>query len=207
MRKLTLILAASFFAILALDACNSSAPTKAAPTPKPAEYISGREAFQKLYVSAHAVAGDVMPYRMESRYTKGSPANEGLSGLWRADFASASKKLSKSFTWSGLADPDAPERGISHGSDDTYNPGNTSTHVFETQFLKIDSDQALKIAQKHGGEKLTAADPNQPIFYTLDFDARDNQLIWHVIYGSSRYDAKLDVAVDATSGSFLRAEK
>jgi hypothetical protein len=73
--------------------------------------------------------------------------------------------------------------------------------------LKIDSDQALKVAQKHGGEKLTGTDPNQPIFYTLDFDARDNQLIWHVIYGSNRYDAKLDVAVDATSGSFLRAEK
>jgi hypothetical protein len=206
MRKSNLVVA-SLFALFALAACNSSAPPKAAPTPAPAEYISGREAFQKLYVSAHAVAGDVKPYRMESNYTKGSPATEGRSGLWRADFASASKKLSKSFTWSGLSGPDAPERGVSHGSDDTYNPGNTSTHVFETQFLKVDSDEAFKVAQKHGGEKLTHADPSQPIFYTLDFDARSNQLIWHVIYGSSRYDAKLDVAVDATSGSYLRAEK
>jgi hypothetical protein len=207
MRKLTLVHAAMFSAMLALAACNSAAPSKPAPAPKPAEYLTGREAFQKLYVSAHAVAGDVKPYRMESRYTKGSPASEGQSGLWRADFASASKKLSKTFTWSGLADPDAPERGVSHGSDDTYNPGNTSTLVFDTQFLKVDSDAALKVAQKHGGEKLTAADSNQPIFYTLDFDAHNNQLVWHVIYGSSRYDAKLDVAVDATSGSYLRAEK
>jgi hypothetical protein len=144
---------------------------------------------------------------MESRYTKGSPATEGRSGLWRADFASASKKLSKTFTWSGLAGPDTPERGISHGADDTYNPGNTSTHVFDVQFLKIDSDEAFKVAQKHGGEKLAAANPNQPVFYTLDFNAQNNQLIWHVIYGSSRYDSKLDVAVDATSGSFLHAEK
>lgn len=207
MRKLSYIFAALFVTMLWLTACNSTAPPKAAPTPQPAEYLSGREAFQKLYVSAHAVAGDVKPYRMESSYTKGSPANEGRSGLWRADFASAAKKLSKSFSWSGLAGPDAPERGVSHGSDDTYNPGNTSTHVFDAQFLKIDSDEAFKVAQKHGGEKLTSADPNQPIFYTLDFDAQGNQLVWHVIYGSSRYDAKLDVAVDATSGLYLRAEK
>jgi hypothetical protein len=144
---------------------------------------------------------------MESRYTKGSPASEGKSGLWRADFASPSKKLSKTFSWSGLVGPDAPERGISHGSDDTYNPGNTATHIFDTRFLKIDSDQAFKVAQQHGGEKLTHADSNQPIFYILDFDAQQNQLIWHVIYGSSQYDAKLNVLVDASNGRFLRAEK
>jgi hypothetical protein len=207
MQKLIRFPAALLGGILALTACTSSAPPKAAPAAKPAEYISGREAFQQLYVSAHAVAGDVKPYRMESSYTKGSPANEGKSGLWRADFASASKKLSKSFSWSGLAGPDAPERGVSHGSDDTYNPGNTSTQVFDPQFLKTDSDAAFKVAQQHGGEKLTGANPSQPVFYTLDFDTRNNQLIWHVIYGSSRYDAKLDVSVDATSGMFVRVEK
>jgi hypothetical protein len=125
----------------------------------------------------------------------------------RAACGAPSKKLSKTFSWSGLAGPDAPERGVSHGADDTYNPGNTITHIFETQFLKVDSDEALKVAQQHGGEKLTSADPNQPVFYPLDFDARQNQLIWHVIYGSSQYDAKLNVAGDATSGRFLHAEK
>jgi hypothetical protein len=192
--------------LLTLTACSSAPAPKPAEVQKPSEYMSGREAFQELYVSAHAVAGDVKPYRMVSSYTKGSPATEGKAGLWRADFASPSKKLSKSFTWSGLAGPDTTER-ISHGADDTYNPGNTTTRVFDTQFLKIDSDEAFKVAQQHGGEKLTRADPNQPIFYTLDFDARQNQLIWHVIYGSTPYDAKLNVSVDATGGRFLREEK
>jgi hypothetical protein len=190
-----------------LSACNSSAPPKTAKQPKPAEYLSGREAFQMLYMAAHSIGADVEPYRMESRYTKDSPTSEGKSGLWRADFASSSKKLSKTFSWSGLAGPDAPERGVSHGSDDTYNPGNSATHVFAPQFLKVDSDQALKVAQQHGGAKLTAADPGQPISYMLDFDARKNQLIWHVIYGSSQFDAKLTVFVDATTGEFLREEK
>jgi hypothetical protein len=206
MRKLICFVTPLLAAVL-LTACNSTAPPKTVKTQLPPEYLSGREAFQKLFVSAHAVAGDVMPYRLESRYTKGSPAYEGKSGLWRGDFASPTKKLSKTFSWSGLAGPDTPERGVSHGADDTYNPGNTTTHIFDTQFLKVDTDEAFKIAQKHGGEKLTSADPNQPVFYTLDFDARQNQLIWHVIYGSSQYDAKLNVLVDATTGHFLHVEK
>lgn len=207
MSKSTFFPAALLAATLALISCTSAPAPKAAKIQKPSEYLSGRAAFQELYVSAHAVAGDVQPYRMQSRYTKGSPANEGKSGLWRADFASASKKLSKTFTWSGLAGPDAPERGVSHGADDTYNPGNTTTHVFDTRFLKVDSDEAFKVAQQHGGEKLTRADPNQPIFYTLDFDPRHNELIWHVIYGSSPHEAKLNVLVDATTGQFLHLEK
>jgi hypothetical protein len=200
-------LAILFAGVLALTSCNSSAPTQETKAVKPNEYLSGREAFQKLYVAAHAVAGDVKPYRMQSRFTKGSPANEGKSGLWRADFASPSKKISKTFTWSGIAGPDAPKPGVSYGADDTYNPGNTTTHIFDVQFLKVDSDAAFKVAQQHGGEKLTRANPDQPVFYTLDFDARQNQLIWRITYGDSQYDAKLNVSVDATSGLFLREEK
>jgi hypothetical protein len=207
MRKLILFLNALLAVTLTLTACTSSAPPKAVQPPKPAEYLSGREAFQMLYMAAHSIGADVEPYRMDSRYTKGSPSGEGKSGLWRADFASPSKKLSKTFSWSGLTGPDAPERGVSHGADDTYNPGNSTTHIFTPQFLKVDSDQALKVAQQHGGAKLTTADPGQPIFYMLDFDARKNQLVWHVIYGSIQYDAKLTVSVDATTGEFLHEEK
>jgi hypothetical protein len=207
MRKLTsfsALLLASLF-LFAASSCN--APPKAAKAPPVPEYLSGREAFQKLYVAAHSVAGDVQPYRMESRYTKGSPILQGKSGLWHVDFASPSRKLSKTFTWSGLVGDDTPERGVSHGLDDPYNSGNTATHLFEAQILKIDTDEALKVAQQHGGEKLTQSDPNQPIFFVLDYDPGKSELMWHVIYGTGQYDAKLTVFVDASSGRFLHAEK
>jgi hypothetical protein len=71
----------------------------------------------------------------------------------------------------------------------------------------VDSDKALEVAQKHGGEKLTKKDPNLPIFYTLDWDHTKNKLIWHVLYGSNGDDNKLRVAVDATEGTFYRVEK
>ncbi len=63
------------------------------------------------------------------------------------------------------------------------------------------------MAQKHGGEKLTAKDPKQPVIFVLDWDAAKNELVWHVIYGSSPDEAKLRIAVNATSGDFLRVEK
>ncbi len=59
----------------------------------------------------------------------------------------------------------------------------------------------------NGGQKLTAKDPKQPVFFVLDWDGTKNQLVWHVIYGDSQDDAKLRIAVNATTGDFLRVEK
>ena len=63
------------------------------------------------------------------------------------------------------------------------------------------------MAQQHGGEKLTKANPKQPVLYVLEWNPQQNILTWHVIYGSSAAEAKLKVAVDATTGVFERVEK
>ena len=75
------------------------------------------------------------------------------------------------------------------------------------QFLKVDSDKALEVAQKHGGDKLLEKEPDTPILYFLDWDRQKNELLWHVIYGTDRDSAKLRVAVDASTGEFVRVEK
>ena len=115
--------------------------------------------------------------------------------------------MMKMFIWSGLVGPDAPEQGISFSAEDSWNPTNTSTHVFEMGFVKVDSDKAYEIAQQNGGSKLTQKDPKQPVFFVLDWDSQKNLLLWHVIYGADRETAKLRVAVNATSGEFSRVEK
>ncbi len=185
---------------------NESRPS-VKPVAKQAEYESGRTAFQKLYVSARMWAADVKPFRLQSQFTADAPTQEGKSGLWRASFASPAKRMMKLFVWSGLVGPDAPQQGISFSAEDTWNPSNTSTEVFDPGFLKVDSASAYSVAQKHGGEKLTQKDPKQPVFFVLDWDASKSQLLWHVIYGSSQDEAKLRIAVDATSGEFVRIEK
>ena len=152
-------------------------------------------------------AADVKPFRLQSQFTGDAPTQEGKSSLWRASFASPSKRMMKLFVWSGLAGPDAPQPGISFSAEDSWNPSNTSTPTFDIGYLKVDGDSAYSVAQKHGGEKLTQKDAKQPVFFVLDWDASKSQLLWHVIYGNSQDEAKLRIAVDATSGEFVRIEK
>jgi hypothetical protein len=75
------------------------------------------------------------------------------------------------------------------------------------QFLKTDTDKAFAIAQEHGGEKLLQKEPGTPVLYVLDWNHLTNELLWHVIYGADRETAKLRVAVNASTGVFMRVEK
>jgi len=197
--------------VLALMAGCSSEPSKPAQTGKPQakapELVTGRAAFQKAYIAARGWARDAQPYRLESLLTADSKGKDGKSALWRASFASATQHGVKPFVWSGEDAPDVPSRGISPGTEDNYSPTNSSTQVFDIAFLKVDSDKALEVAQKHGGDKLLEKDPDTPILYVLDWSRPTNELIWHVIYGNSRDNAKLTVAVNASTGEFIRVEK
>jgi hypothetical protein len=194
--------------MLALIACNSAPPAPAEkPGPKPPETLSGRSAFYKVFIAARNYAGDVKPFRIQSTPSSEANGQDGKSAIWTSSFASATQKGVKPFVWSGSNAPDAPARGVSPGNEDVYNPSNASTQVFDAAFLKIDSDQALAVAQKHGGEKILEKDPTTPVIYVCDWNHNTNQLIWHVIYGVDRDNAKLQVIVDASSGEFVRVEK
>jgi hypothetical protein len=204
------ILAAVIFMLLALIVGCESNTTKspeAKPEPKGPELLTARAAFQKLFIAARNYAVDVKPFRIESTPTTDGNGHDGKSAIWRASFASATKNGVKPFTWSGTDAPDAPSRGVSPGNEDVYNPRNASTQVFDVAFLKVDSDQAFTVAQKHGGEKILEKDPATSVIYVCDWNHNTNELAWHVIYGSARDNAKLTVAVNASSGEFIRVEK
>ena len=166
---------------------------------QPPESLSGRSAFQRLYVAAHGWAGDARPYQLQSQAFGDAKGTDGKAAVWRAAFASAAQHSSRQYMWSGVDSPDAPSRGVTPGSPDSYVPGNS----FDVNFLKIDSDKAYEVAQKHGGDKITGS----PVTYLLEWEAGENHLLWHVIYGASRSDAKLVVDVDATTAEFNRKEK
>jgi len=195
-----------------LTAC-SSEPSKPAetakPEPKGPELITGRSAFQKVYVAARGWNQDAKPYRLESTFTTDGTehGHDGKWAVWRGFFASAAARSAKPYTWSGSAADGAPERGVNPGIEDSYSPTNASTSVFDMAFLKIDSDQAFAAAQKHGGDKVLEKAPDTPVTYVCDWNHNTNELVWHVIYGASRDNAKLTVAVNASTGDFIRVEK
>jgi hypothetical protein len=205
-------LAVSLLAALMLWGC-SSEPQKPAekaaapPAPEPTEYMTARAAFQRMYATARGWAPDAQPFRLQSQHSKEAPVAEGKAALWRAWFASPSRRAAKPYQWSGLTGPDAPDRGINPGPEDSFNPANASTRPFDIAFLKVDSDRAFAVAQEHGGKAIMEKDATQPVVFLLEWNARANKLIWTVIYGSSEHDAKLRVTVDATTGDFQRVVK
>jgi len=196
--------------ILLLSACSSnqpSAPSEPAAK-KVTEQVAGREAFQKLYVTARGWTPDAQPFILESSVTKDATGHDGKAAIWRAGFASPARRMQERFQWSGATGPDAPEPGVSHGTEDTYSPTNSSTQVFDVSRIQNDSDAAFAVAQKHGGEKLLKATPDLPVTYRLQWDPRKSEMYWRVAYGRSSESPDLAVDVNASNpGEFLRVEK
>lgn len=205
----SLFLLATVVCLLCLNACNSGSekPAESTPAPKTTETLTARSAFQKLYLAARGWNADAKPYRLESTVTSDANGHDGKAALWRGGFASATMRSEKSYTWSGSTAEGAPEQGVNPGTEDSYSAANASTQVFDMAFLKVDSDQAFETSQKHGGDKLLEKDPNTPVFYVCEWNRSGNNLVWHVIYGASRDDAKLTVSVNASTGEFMRVEK
>jgi hypothetical protein len=198
MKRLTLIL----LSLAVISGCTSQAPAPA-PKPEPPDAQTGRSAFQKLYVTARGWAPDARPYKVQSGVVGDNKGRDGKAVLWSASFASATLHSSKPYTWSGIDAPDTPSRGVNPGTQDSFTPDND----FDAQFLKVDSDKAFEVAQKHGGEKILQEKPDTPVVYLLDWDRSSRSLVWHVIYGDNRNSAALVADVDGTTGEFLRKEK
>ena len=206
------VLAVSVMVLLLslLSACTSDSGKPAEPEKpenKGPELITARSAFQKLYVAARGWNQDAKPYRISSVATSDGNGHDGKWAVWRGSFASATQRAAKTYTWSGSNADGAPARGVSFGIEDSYSSTNASTQVWDMAFLKIDSDQAFETAQKHGGDKVLEKAADTPVTYVCDWNHNTNELVWHVIYGTSRDAAKLTVAVNASTGEFIRVEK
>lgn len=201
------IAAALPIAFLAGCSSESSKPSGEAKPEVKAELLTGRAAFQKVYIAARGWARDAQPYRIQSISTSDGNGHDGKWAVWRASFASPSQHAVKTYTWSGSIAPDAPSRGINPSSEDNYSPTNSFTQIFDIAFLKVDSDQIVAAAQKHGGDKILEKSPDTPVNYVCDWNRNSNELIWHVIYGAARDSAKLTVSVNASTGEFIRVEK
>src|ERR1700756_1641624 len=99
------------FALTLLAGCSSESgkPAETAkPQPKPPDVVTGRAAFQKLYISAHGWGRDAQAYRLESSPNRGSNGHEGKAAICRAGLASVAQRGPKPYVWSG-SDPD---RGV-----------------------------------------------------------------------------------------------
>jgi hypothetical protein len=166
-------IASAALALLAwLAACSSqpsSAPAETAkPEPKGPELLTGRSGFQKSFYRRPRLGPrrTSLSHRIHRHHRRQTATMvSGPSGAPASPLRT--QRAVKSFVWSGSAATDAPARGINPSTEDGYNPSNASTQVFDAAFLKIDSDQAVATAQKHGGDKILEKSPDTPVTYHL----------------------------------------
>ena len=188
-----------------------STPEKpvAAAQPQSKEPIlyTGQEAFNRMMGLAMKWSPDAQPARLESVLTTETTGQNGKSTIWRAYFASPSRRSTKTIVCSGSRRPDAPPFGVStEGADGAYNAQSAGL-IFSQYLLKTDTDKAFAIAQQHGGEAIVKKDAKQPITYVLLKDKQQNIPVWYVIYGTSETDRKGIGVINATTGAFVRAAK
>ncbi|MEK7754281.1 MAG: hypothetical protein AAB654_20315, partial [Acidobacteriota bacterium] len=135
--------------LLALAAC-SEAPKPAAEKKepaKPAEPVTGRHAFQQMYVSARAWAPDIQALQLKSIQLSEVKAEPGKAGAWQAIFVSAARGQARAYTWSAVEAPGNLHKGVFAGLEETYMQRGQDK-PFPVAALKTDTDEAYQTALK-----------------------------------------------------------
>ena len=199
------------FAIL-LAGCESKPAPQAAPAEQsqPAKkeptLYTAKQCFASMVNLAQRWQPDALPFHLESELTSETNGQEGKATIWRAYFASASRRSMKTFVCSGSRLASAPASGFTSTAESAYAP-NVPSLMFQASYLQTDSDKAYALAQQHGGEALTKKDPQQPVTYLLDWDGKSKALLWYVIYGKNQSESKGLGVINAATGAFVRAGK
>jgi len=207
--------AAIFLSGLIIIACSStptSPSTTPSATPSPAAekkepvLYTGKNCLSQMANSAARWQPDALPVHMESNLNAESNGHDGKSTIWRAMFASATRGTNRTFTCSGSRLKTEEPIGVTVSTELASSP-DINRSMFQPMLLIIDSDKAYAIAQENGGANVLKKDPQQPVIYTLDWDAKNKELVWVVMYGASRSDSKGVGVINASTGKFLRAGK
>ena len=190
--------------LLGMAACSDAPKTAETPKepPKPAEPLTGRQAFQRIYPQARAWASDAQPLQLRSIQLADVKPDKGKAGAWQVIFVSASRAKSKSWTYSVLEGPGNLHQGSFAGSEDDWSGSRTGPQPFVIAGIKFDSDQAYEAAAAKS-EEYIKKNPAKPILYVLEMTNRFPDLTWRVIWGESISTSDYSVFVDATTGKYL----
>ena len=196
-------------ALLVLSCGSEPSKTKAVQATKPAEkrevtLFTARPCLERMSYMALRWQPDALPYHLESESNAEANGQDGKSTVWRANFASASRGLARTFMCSGSLLRLSPPFGVTANRE--FSTGNRFL-TFAVSDLKVDSDVAAKLAQEHGGADLIKRNPQQPVYYELGVDLKSNKLLWATVFGTSQQENKGIGMVDATNPKFLGALK
>lgn len=205
----------SVAAILWLNGCGGPPPRPAAEKkseakPKPAEpprELTGREAFQQMWVAARSWAPDAQPFRLANLYLENSTGVGGKAAAWTASFASPGLRKWRPYTYSTVKTPNL-HLGVFAGHAESFSTVSELTGPpFPVQALKTDSDQAYQVAEEKGGRVFRQKNPKEPVTMVVELSRTMNKVLWNVYYSASPNDSRFTVRLDAATGKFIKVEK
>jgi hypothetical protein len=192
--------------ILILCAC-SEAPKETAEKPKepekPAEPVTGRYAFQQMFVSARGWATDAQVLSVSSIRLPEVKSAAGKAGAWQAIFVSEGHRKQRMYTYSVIETAGNLHKGVFAGLEDTYSGPRGLAKPFPAVAVRTDTDDAYKTALKHAAET-TKKNPNIPISFVLEQTPRFPDAAWRVIWGESVAASNFSIYVDASTGDYLQ---
>lgn len=184
-------------------------PKKAADVnpPEPIKEVTGREAFQEMFVTARAWATDAKPFRLHNLYLKNSTGVGGKAAAWTSAFASPSLRKYRTYTYSTIEASNL-RKGIYSRHDESYTSESQLTGPpFEIAGVKTDTDKVWEAAEKKGGTVYRKKNPEAPATFLLEHSKTLRRAAWRVCYDTSCTTSPFSVIVDAVTGEAVKVEK
>jgi hypothetical protein len=186
-------------AAVLLSAC-SDAPVAKAPE-KPAEPLTGRQAFYQTYPMARTWAVDAEPLRVRSLDLNEMKVEGAKAAAWEVTYASQTKGRSRIYTWSAIESQGNLHKGVFQGQEEAWRPGGADK-PFLIQALKTDTPEALETAIAHSEVYFKGGGAKPHPKFVLEFTARYPDPSWRIYWGDSVSAAEWSVFVDAATGAY-----
>jgi hypothetical protein len=197
-------------ALLAILTACSETPTTTAvkKEPEKPEPVTGQSAVFKMYQMARAWAPDAQVMTLQSMHL--SEVKDGAPGTapaWQANFVSAAKSQSRSYTFSIVEGEGNLHKGAFAGPEQGWSGGPSGLNSpFLMAAIKVDTDAAYKTAMdtahSHAAE-YDKKNPGKPITIMLEKTAKHPDPAWRIIWGESAGTSNFSVLIDASTGEYL----
>jgi len=199
MRKALCAVVSAF--LLLLTACSSESPRPASEAAKPAVPVTGRFAFNQMYITARAWAADLEVLRLGSIPLAEVKSEAGKAGAWQAVFVSAQLGRARTYTYSVVESAGNLHQGVFSSGEESYT-ARGQAQPFLPAAIKVDSDAAYETAAKKAVE-YEKKNPNLPVTFLLESTKRFPDPAWRVIWGESAGTSNFSVFVDVSTGAYL----
>lgn len=191
--------------VIALTGCSDAPPveTKAKAPAKPAEPITGRQAFQQTYPAARTWAADCQPIRVRSINLPDPKSVDGKAGAWQIDYVSQARGRQRSYTWSAIEGEGSLHKGVFGNPEEAWGGARAQEQPFLAAALKIDTPEALETAISKSAEYAKKPSERPRVNFMLTLTPRYPDPAWRVFWGGSVSAAEWSVFIDATTGAYL----